>query len=86
MSRSEANTCYKLFNPEGELCFNLYDPETNAFYELYNMEAETEGCYKLTYLLITLRPEAVMLWLMLIFLINLLIYLLSYMGDQTGLY
>ena len=55
MSRSEANACYKLFNPEGELCFNLYDPETNACYELYNMEAETEGCYKPTYLLITLR-------------------------------
>ena len=54
-SLSEANTYYKLFNPEGELCFNLYDLETNACYELYNMEAETEGCYKLTYLLITLR-------------------------------
>ena len=53
--QSQANTYYKLFNPEGELCFNLYDPETNAFYELYKMEAEAEGCYKQTYILITLR-------------------------------
>ena len=56
MSLSEANTCYKLFNPEGELCFNLYDPETNAFYELYKMET---GDWRLLQAdLLTYNPEA----------------------------